>query len=223
MARCSRCNNRKGKRHCPALDNPICSLCCGENRVIRIDCPEDCSYLETGEEYQKERRMVKAVSSGREYVNERTQAFREEDEFIAAMSLEHAFHMLRRAGRRMKDKDIVRALDQLPMHLGSLEIVTTNPDPLAATLAMRMKNTPEFEELRKNKPDICKKTIARLEEFVKRMTKKASGETVYLDFIATYFDSMVTERELQEERAATAPEDPDRASDQDSPGGIILP
>ena len=45
MAACSFCEQRKGKRNCPALGGPICSICCGQHRLTRIACPSDCVHL----------------------------------------------------------------------------------------------------------------------------------------------------------------------------------
>ena len=50
--KCVICQRRKGKRPCPAKGASICSQCCGEKRVIEIDCPADCHYLTAGQAYQ---------------------------------------------------------------------------------------------------------------------------------------------------------------------------
>jgi hypothetical protein len=42
---CPICNKRKAKRLCPARAESICSICCGEQREITIDCPSDCLHL----------------------------------------------------------------------------------------------------------------------------------------------------------------------------------
>jgi hypothetical protein len=42
MAKCTKCNSRKGKRKCLATDTFICSLCCGESRTAET-C-QGCSY-----------------------------------------------------------------------------------------------------------------------------------------------------------------------------------
>jgi hypothetical protein len=42
---CPLCRERKGKRHCPAKAERICSTCCGSKRLVEIDCPRDCAYL----------------------------------------------------------------------------------------------------------------------------------------------------------------------------------
>ena len=50
--KCILCGQRKGKRFCPAKNTSICAQCCGEKRVIEIDCPSDCVYLYSGQAYQ---------------------------------------------------------------------------------------------------------------------------------------------------------------------------
>lgn len=42
---CPLCETRKGKRSCPARGALICSACCGQKRLVEIDCPPDCAYL----------------------------------------------------------------------------------------------------------------------------------------------------------------------------------
>ena len=55
MSACPYCTQRKGKRPCPALSGLICSPCCGEHRLVRISCPSDCTYLDSGSDYQQKR------------------------------------------------------------------------------------------------------------------------------------------------------------------------
>ena len=45
MAACVFCGRRKGKRTCPALAGSICSACCGQHRLSKIQCPSDCAHL----------------------------------------------------------------------------------------------------------------------------------------------------------------------------------
>lgn len=42
---CVFCQQRKGKRACPALGGSICSQCCGQHRLQAIRCPSDCAFL----------------------------------------------------------------------------------------------------------------------------------------------------------------------------------
>ena len=54
MAKCWFCKTKKGERYCAPIDNVLCPICCGENRLKRVDCIEECRYLE-GLAYQKNR------------------------------------------------------------------------------------------------------------------------------------------------------------------------
>ena len=62
MAKCGLCSTRKGKRYCAPLDKVICPVCCAENRMVKIDCNEECRYLE-GAEFQQKRSEDKEFSS----------------------------------------------------------------------------------------------------------------------------------------------------------------
>jgi hypothetical protein len=55
---CPICNNRKTKRFCLARGESICSVCCGTEREVTIDCPADCPFLVASREYDEGRRQV---------------------------------------------------------------------------------------------------------------------------------------------------------------------
>jgi hypothetical protein len=48
---CPICGKRKARRLCPARAESICSICCGTEREVTIDCPSDCVYLISSREY----------------------------------------------------------------------------------------------------------------------------------------------------------------------------
>ena len=52
---CPICDKRKVKRLCPARAESICSICCGTEREVTIDCPSDCVYLVASREYDMTR------------------------------------------------------------------------------------------------------------------------------------------------------------------------
>jgi hypothetical protein len=52
---CPICNKRKAKRLCPARAESICTICCGTEREVTIDCPSDCSYLMDSREHDTTR------------------------------------------------------------------------------------------------------------------------------------------------------------------------
>lgn len=53
---CPICQKRKPQRFCPAKGEEICSVCCGTEREVTIDCPSDCTYLIASRSYGAERR-----------------------------------------------------------------------------------------------------------------------------------------------------------------------
>jgi hypothetical protein len=59
MAKCSKCQSRKAKRHCPALRSDLCPLCCGVLRDKDVHCPPSCPFLTRHKSYQKKRIVEK--------------------------------------------------------------------------------------------------------------------------------------------------------------------
>jgi len=53
---CPICQKRKAQRFCPAQGENICSVCCGTEREVTIDCPSNCSYLIASRTYGMERK-----------------------------------------------------------------------------------------------------------------------------------------------------------------------
>jgi hypothetical protein len=53
---CPICGRRKAERFCPARGDSICSVCCGREREVTIDCHSDCSYLISARRYEAEHR-----------------------------------------------------------------------------------------------------------------------------------------------------------------------
>lgn len=42
---CAICGKRKPKRFCPGVNGDICTLCCGTEREVTVQCPLTCIYL----------------------------------------------------------------------------------------------------------------------------------------------------------------------------------
>jgi len=55
---CPICEKRKAKRYCPAKAEILCTVCCGTEREVTIDCPSDCSYLVESRRHERERREI---------------------------------------------------------------------------------------------------------------------------------------------------------------------
>lgn len=42
---CAICQIRRPRRYCPGVNGDICSICCGTEREVTVNCPLDCPYL----------------------------------------------------------------------------------------------------------------------------------------------------------------------------------
>lgn len=111
MAKCVKCDKKKGKRACPALDRSICSLCCGQLREKEIHCPPSCSFLVQHKPYQNQRVLEKRQA-------ERPKAFSPEsdilsDERLAWLVFNIEMPIAQFAGNKstLVDKDALLALE----------------------------------------------------------------------------------------------------------------
>lgn len=48
---CPICRKRPVKRACPARGEQICAVCCATKRLVEIQCPDDCRYLESAQRH----------------------------------------------------------------------------------------------------------------------------------------------------------------------------
>jgi hypothetical protein len=55
--KCRICDTRKPRRFCPGVNGDICSICCGNEREVTVDCPLDCSYLVEARVHEKPREV----------------------------------------------------------------------------------------------------------------------------------------------------------------------
>jgi hypothetical protein len=54
---CAICQIRRPRRFCPGVRGDICTLCCGTEREVSVDCPLDCEYLREAHKHEKPRPM----------------------------------------------------------------------------------------------------------------------------------------------------------------------
>jgi len=50
---CAICQTRRPRRFCPGVRGDICTLCCGTEREVSVDCPLDCEYLREAHKHEK--------------------------------------------------------------------------------------------------------------------------------------------------------------------------
>jgi len=50
---CAICDTRRPRRFCAGVRGDICSLCCGNEREVTVDCPLDCEFLQESRKHQR--------------------------------------------------------------------------------------------------------------------------------------------------------------------------
>lgn len=50
---CAICQTRRPRRFCPGVRGDICSICCGTEREVTVDCPLDCEFLRESRRHDK--------------------------------------------------------------------------------------------------------------------------------------------------------------------------
>jgi hypothetical protein len=109
--KCILCEQRKAKRFCPAKNNSICPQCCGEKRILEIDCPESCEYLHTGRTHEV-KAYIRHLHNADPLKQEKHRRVLDSYADIVA-HLENALADERLRAKQLADKDVAEALDLL--------------------------------------------------------------------------------------------------------------
>lgn len=143
VMKCLVCDSKKGKRFCPAKDGLICAQCCGEKRVIEINCPPDCSYLVTGQSHQNEKHFVAQLTAERDPLRRKKliQVSRQWAGFLFLLQQEIVQYA--RDVRSLRDSTIKEAVRLLRKTLETerkgLIYEHSSPDPLIQSLSHDLK------------------------------------------------------------------------------------
>jgi hypothetical protein len=82
---CAICRTRRPRRFCPGVRGDICTLCCGAEREVSIDCPLDCEYLREAHKREKAQ-PVDTESLPNRDVAVSDEFLRENEDFLAFLS-----------------------------------------------------------------------------------------------------------------------------------------
>src|SRR5438128_3169343 len=147
MRQCAYCSRRKGKRPCPALASLICSQCCGEHRIVRVSCPSDCVYLESGGDYQQKRLAEQFMPVRRDFYRELAELGGEKA--VALFNLVEVVIFSYFQGRRDgQDAEVVAALQALRRTLSPLHVPAAPMPVFAAHLKK------EYDTFKKQNPQL---------------------------------------------------------------------
>ncbi|MCI2430400.1 hypothetical protein LM602_04790 [Candidatus Acetothermia bacterium] len=133
MSLCIYCQQRTGKRACPALGGLICPVCCGQHRGVEINCPVSCKYFKTHESYQRAR-------LGEEFhllwIKETESLYKANKERVLDLIvlLEMLIYRFYREHALGTETDVAEALEFLKRRLGTIAIIETTGTALGTHL-----------------------------------------------------------------------------------------
>ena len=107
---CAICEVRRPRRFCPGVRGDICTLCCGTEREVSVECPLDCEYLEEARRHEKPVLMDEKDLPNRD-VNVSEKFLAEHEPLLACLSQAIAEAALATPGA--VDFDVREALDGL--------------------------------------------------------------------------------------------------------------
>jgi len=193
---CAICGVRKARRFCPGVRGNICTLCCGTEREVTVDCPLDCEYLQEAHRHEK-----LTPADPRNFPNPDirvTEEFLREHEplllFLARTVLESAFNTPGAA-----DQDVREALEAMIRTYRSLDsglYYETRPNnPVAANISHLVQSS--LADYRKQETERIGMTttrdsdVLRLLVFLERLeldnnNGRKRGRR-YLDFLRSFF------------------------------------
>jgi hypothetical protein len=118
MKKCSRCHKRKSKRHCPALGDWICSLCCGQIREKEVHCPPACPFLSKHKSYQERRIVEKKHPIQKIPASEKDDPLKDERMAWLAFHIEMPVIEYAEKKSSINDKEVLLALEYVRDKLG---------------------------------------------------------------------------------------------------------
>lgn len=146
--KCKICDTRKPRRHCPGVNGDICSICCGAEREVTVNCPLECPYLVEARAHEK-LPAVKTEEVPNQDVRVTEEFLREHEPlliFLGAKLLEASF-----TTSGAVDSDVREALDSLIRTYRTLEsglYYETRPNNLVAA-AIHQNVQDAVQQLRK--------------------------------------------------------------------------
>lgn len=197
---CPICQKRKAKRFCPAKAEVICSVCCGTEREVTIECPSDCPHLVASRERDYQRQDVDR--SKMPFPDAKITA-----PFLAAhedllIDLSYAICVCVRDNPTMVDSDVIAALQSLAEAYRTLAsgIVYENPPAYSIQRSLYEAIKSELDNYKRQERGEMVVTAARnvrngeIRDALVFLTQlgavKSNGRPkgrAYLDFLRTQF------------------------------------
>jgi hypothetical protein len=145
---CAICQTRRPRRFCPGVQGDICSLCCGAEREVSVNCPLACEFLREAHKHEKPQPIDPETLPNRD-VPVSEEFLRENEEFLIFLGSSLARAAL--SNPEVVDFDIREALDASIRTSRTLQsglyYETLPSNPLAAGLCRALQEA--VDEFRK--------------------------------------------------------------------------
>lgn len=185
MAKCYFCKTKKGKRYCSPIENILCPTCCGENRLKKINCIEECRYFE-GVAFQKARKEEKEFSKLMESVphNQDNDILKNMGVALMAGEIEAFIRDIYMNGNiRVTDKSVYESYKNVyQIHFNNQPIEGDKLDNLTKELLKLYDNNIEMWEFNMERK-IIGQVFLRLMISIKKMSGGRFGEFGYLNYL----------------------------------------
>jgi hypothetical protein len=146
--KCRICETRKPRRYCPGMSADICSVCCGAEREVTVNCPLDCQFLAEARLHEKPPELKPEDIPNRDIpVSE--EFLRDQEPLLIFMGAKLVEAALATAGA--VDSDVRDALDSLARTYRTLQsglYYESRPANLVAA-AIQQKLQDAIDKLRK--------------------------------------------------------------------------
>lgn len=189
--KCVHCGKRRGSRYCPALGGPICSRCCGENRLVRITCPSSCPQLERHEAFQRDRQGVRY----REAWAKVNADLRDRDQDLhLLLSLERLLKETTEHLEGLTDADVAGAIAELIPRMSPIELITQGPSPLGRLLWEELE--PVLEEGKLSRERV-KDGLTRMAKVVDAL-RDPEAPRAFIQGLSAHLQGLFPEEKSQE-------------------------
>ena len=207
---CAICEKRKEKRFCPAIHGRICPQCCGEQREVTLDCPDDCVYLLQAREHERPRSLTDLDPAALFLQVEIGDQFPYQHDHLI-MGLTFALAKSARADRNLKDTDLIAALTSLTKTCETLvnsgllyevPIASAAQQAVAAEVQNMLKEYREAEQKHMGYVQLRDSEALRALVFLVRMANgRTSGRPksrAFVDFLLAQFPEKLSDAAMQE-------------------------
>ena len=185
MAKCGLCSTKKGRRYCSPLDKVICPVCCAESRLVKINCNEDCKYLEgiRRQERRTEDKEFSALMNGVGH-GKFDDIFHKPSVALMALEIESLVRDIYINGNiRITDTMVLEAYKNVyTVHFQGKQIVESQLDELTKQLLAQYDTHSHAWKVNMDE-EMIGQVFLRLMISIKKMSGGRMGEYGYLNYL----------------------------------------